>query len=53
MDKPIKIVLDNARYQHCKAVTGVAKNLEVELLQSIPVKEKSAKSLFKFYDYRI
>lgn len=31
-DKPIKIVLDNARYQHCKAVLEVATSLEIELL---------------------
>jgi transposase len=36
MDKPIKIVPDNARYQHCKAVTEVAKNLETELLLLSP-----------------
>jgi transposase len=31
-DKPIKLVLDNARYQHCEAVLAVAKKLEIELL---------------------
>jgi len=31
-DKPIKIVLDNARYQHCKAVIQVAQSMDVELL---------------------
>ena len=31
-DKPIKIVLDNARYQHCKFVEGTAKDLGIELL---------------------
>ncbi|MDR0572549.1 MAG: IS630 family transposase, partial [Tannerella sp.] len=31
-DKPIKIVLDNARYQHCKAVMELAASLEIELL---------------------
>ncbi|KAA6335973.1 hypothetical protein EZS27_015835 [termite gut metagenome] len=31
-DKPIKIVLDNAKYQHCKAVIEVAGNLGTELL---------------------
>jgi transposase len=31
-DKPIKMVLDNARYQHCKAVMEVAKVLNIELL---------------------
>jgi transposase len=30
--KPIKIVLDNARYQHCNAVVQVAQSLNVELL---------------------
>ncbi|KAA6334110.1 hypothetical protein EZS27_017544 [termite gut metagenome] len=30
-DKPIKIVLDNAKYQHCKAVIEVAGNLGIEL----------------------
>jgi len=30
--KPIKIVLDNARYQHCKFVEEAAKELEIELL---------------------
>lgn len=29
---PISIVLDNARYQHCKAVKEVAKTLNIELL---------------------
>lgn len=29
---PISIVLDNARYQHCKAVKEVAQTLEIELL---------------------
>ena len=32
LDKPIKIVLDNARYQHCKAVMEAATNLGIELL---------------------
>lgn len=32
LDKPIKIVLDNAKYQHCKAVEQVAKELGIELL---------------------
>lgn len=31
-DKPIKIVLDNARYQHCTAVIGAARQLGIELL---------------------
>jgi transposase len=31
-DKPIKIVLDNAGYQHCKAVEEVANALEIKLL---------------------
>lgn len=31
-DKPVKIVLDNARYQHCKLVQGTAKDLGIELL---------------------
>jgi len=30
--KPIKIVLDNARYQHCKAVTEAAERLCIELI---------------------
>ena len=30
--KPIKIVLDNARYQHCKAVLEKAEQLGVELI---------------------
>jgi transposase len=29
---PIKIVLDNARYQHCKLVEAAAKQLNIELL---------------------
>lgn len=29
---PISIVLDNARYQHCKAVTELAQTLEIDLL---------------------
>jgi transposase len=32
LDKPIKIVLDNARYQHCKVVMEAAQSLNVELL---------------------
>jgi transposase len=32
VDKPIKIVLDNARYQHCKAVMEEAQRLNIELL---------------------
>ncbi|MDR2691121.1 MAG: transposase [Dysgonamonadaceae bacterium] len=32
MDKPVKIVLDNALYQHCKAVMERAESLEIELL---------------------
>ena len=31
-DKPLKIVLDNARYQHCKLVEDVAKQLNITLL---------------------
>jgi transposase len=31
-DKPIKIVLDNARYQHCNAVMELAESLDIELL---------------------
>jgi len=31
-DKPIKIVLDNARYQHCKIVEKAAKDLGITLL---------------------
>ena len=31
-DKPIKIVLDNARYQHCALVIEAAKKLGIELL---------------------
>jgi len=31
-DLPIKIVLDNARYQHCKAVEQVAQSLGIHLL---------------------
>ncbi|MDX9909850.1 MAG: IS630 family transposase, partial [Mariniphaga sp.] len=31
-DKPVKIVLDNARYQHCKFVKETAKALGIELL---------------------
>ena len=31
-DKPIVIVLDNARYQHCQAVTSFATSLGIELL---------------------
>ncbi len=30
-DKPVKIVLDNARYQHCKFVEETAKGLGIEL----------------------
>ena len=30
--KPIKIVLDNARYQHCKAVVEAAARLHIELI---------------------
>ena len=29
---PISVVLDNARYQHCKAVKELAKGLEIDLL---------------------
>ena len=32
VDLPIKIVLDNARYQHCKLVEDAAKNLNITLL---------------------
>ncbi|MDR1371118.1 MAG: transposase [Dysgonamonadaceae bacterium] len=32
VDKPVKIVLDNARYQHCKAVMEVVQSLNIELL---------------------
>jgi transposase len=32
VDLPIKIVLDNARYQHCKLVEAAAKQLNIELL---------------------
>jgi transposase len=31
-DKPIKIVLDNARYQHCAVVEAMAKKLGIELI---------------------
>jgi len=31
-DLPLKIVLDNARYQHCKLVEAVAKQLNITLL---------------------
>ena len=31
-DLPLKIVLDNARYQHCKLVEDAAKNLGITLL---------------------
>ena len=31
-DKPIRIVLDNARYQHCILVTDLAKELNITLL---------------------
>lgn len=31
-DLPIKIVLDNARYQHCMAVEGIAETLGIQLL---------------------
>lgn len=31
-DKPISIVLDNARYQHCKLVIDLAENLNITLL---------------------
>jgi len=31
-DMPLKIVLDNARYQHCKLVEAAAKRLNIELL---------------------
>lgn len=31
-DMPLKIVLDNARYQHCKLVEETAKQLNIELL---------------------
>jgi transposase len=31
-DKTIQIILDNARYQHCKAVEEMAKNLNIRLL---------------------
>ncbi|MDR1960536.1 MAG: transposase [Planctomycetaceae bacterium] len=33
--QPIVIVLDNARYQHCKLVEGLAKELEI-MLQFLP-----------------
>ena len=32
VDLPIKIVLDNARYQHCKLVEAAAKELNITLL---------------------
>jgi transposase len=32
VDLPIRIVLDNARYQHCKLVEAAAKQLNIELL---------------------
>jgi transposase len=32
VDLPIKIVLDNARYQHCKLVMKAAEELNIELL---------------------
>lgn len=31
-DRPIKIVLDNARYQHCMFVAGAAKEMGIDLL---------------------
>lgn len=31
-DRPLKIVLDNARYQHCKLVEAAAKQLNITLL---------------------
>ena len=31
-DLPITIVLDNARYQHCEAVTAFAANIQIKLL---------------------
>ena len=31
-DKPVKTVLDNAGYQHCKAVMELSADLEIELL---------------------
>ena len=30
--KPLKIILDNAKYQRCKAVSEVAKRLDIELI---------------------
>jgi transposase len=30
--KPVTVILDNARYQRCKYVTGIARNLNIELL---------------------
>ena len=32
LDKPLTIVLDNARYQHCLAVKDFAKSINIELL---------------------
>jgi len=32
VDKPIKIILDNAKYQRCKAVSEVAERLGIELI---------------------
>lgn len=31
-DRPITLVLDNARYQHCRFIKGLAANLRIELL---------------------
>jgi transposase len=37
LDKPVKTVLDNARYQHCKVVMELAESLDTELLLFLPV----------------
>ena len=31
-DLPITLVLDNARYQHCRAILELAAHLDIELL---------------------
>jgi hypothetical protein len=36
-DKPIAVVLDNARYQHCFTVTTFAKSLGIHLLFSTSI----------------
>ena len=61
-DRPLHLVMDNARYQHCNFIKQTAQNLNivkvvVELLEQIGVDKQHTKQLksllaFKFQEYK-